>query len=332
MSSPLLTAIIFAFHHEARIARCIESILFQKTDYPFILHIYDDCSQDDTGKVCAEYAEKYPEKIKFFPQKENTFLKPYPETQGYKAMQDFDTKYFCIIEGDDHWCNENKIQMALDFLENNPDYSGFAHDTMQVNEKTGTSESWVHDIAKYGQIENPVCFDERFLFFMTSSRIFRNYGFKDLKVWAVDYIVYSYHIEKGPIYYHDEVMAVYYMGNKGVVAPYNEKMNNITSMYAYRINKMFDFKHDELCTKSQRENAYEQPPNPKKIRAYKRLLWFKKLLGVKLGWHVWFFVHFVPTYGLECMDLNYIFSRKFIKDNSNKVIAAEQKNKAQSKS
>ena len=188
---PLLTAIILTFNNETTIERCIQSIAEQNTDYPYEIHIYDDCSKDSNQEICKKYAEKYPQKVKLFFQEENTFLKPYNETQAYKAIQNVDTKYFCIIEGDDYWCDKEKIQIALDFLENNPEYIGFAHDTLQVDESDGSQVSWVHDKAKY-TIENPVTFDDRFIFLMTSSRIFRNSGFQKLGVWPVDYLVYNY--------------------------------------------------------------------------------------------------------------------------------------------
>ncbi len=323
MDKPLLTALIFAFHHEERIARCIDSILFQKTDYSYVIHLHDDCSQDNTPKICAEYAQKYPDKIKFFPQKENTFLGPYEKTQTCQGMQNVDTKYFCIIEADDYWCNENKIQMALDFLESHPDYSGFAHDTLEVVEKTGTSSSFVHDVVNYGKIENPVCLDDRFIFLLPSSRIFRNYGFKSLNICPVDYLVYYFHLEKGPIHYHDEIMSVYTVGKSGVVSAYGMKMVDISRMFPYRINKMLNFKQDEFCTSLLRKNFFDFGI----IEPIERLLKLKKIFGVKLGWHIWFFLQFVPEFGLEAMNINYVFSRKFIKDISNKNIAENQKKK-----
>ena len=129
----LLTAVIFTYNHEDTIARCIESHLNQKTSYGYEIRIYDDCSTDGTSEICREYEKKYPEKIKLTVQKENTFTKPDLELQSYQAISEIDTKYFCICDGDDYWCNENKIQVALDFLENNEQYHGFAHDTLQEN-------------------------------------------------------------------------------------------------------------------------------------------------------------------------------------------------------
>ena len=202
-NQPLLTAVIFTYNHKNSIAKCIESLVNQKTTYPYVIRIYDDCSIDGTSSICKEYAKKYSDKIELAIQEHNTFCGPYEKMQAFQAMQDIQSKYFCIIDGDDYWCNENKIQMALDFLEKNPKYIGWAHDTLQVNEFDGTEVSYIHDICKIDKIKNPVTFSADAPFFLTSSRIFRNVGFAKEKICPIDYLLYYYHLQKGPIYYED---------------------------------------------------------------------------------------------------------------------------------
>lgn len=318
----LLTAVILTFNNETTIERCIKSLVEQKTDYPYEIHIYDDCSKDRNLEICKKYAEKYPEKIKLFPQKENTFLMPYKKTQAFKAIQGVNTKYFCIIEGDDYWCDENKVQIALDFLENNPEYIGFAHDTMQVNEFDGSERSWVHDLAKY-EIKNPVTLSKDFKFFMTSSRIFRNCGFKNVGIWPVDYLVYNYHLGKGPIYYYDKIMSVYTFGQSGTWATLGKDSKDMNGMFSYKVSCLFDFKHDDICTEMQK--WYDRCCGSG-LKHYERLLKFKKIFGIKLGWKLWFIHRFVFKYGFESMDLNYVYPRKLIKEISNKKSQKDQLN------
>lgn len=311
---PLLTAIILTFNNEDTIERCIKSLVEQSTKYDYEVHIYDDCSFDANLKICNKYFDKYPDKIKLFPQKENTFLKPYKKTQAYKAIQNIKTKYFCIIEGDDYWCDENKIEIALDFLEKNPNYVGFAHDTLQSNEFDGSKKSWVHDIAKY-KITNPVEFDDRFIFLMTSSRIFRNCEFKNCGIWPVDYLVYYYHLSKGPIYYYDKIMAVYTISDKGTFATLdNKKITDMNAMFAFKVVSLLKFRHEKLCTEMLKNYDTMHGVG---LKYYKRLLIFKIIFGNKLGWLIWFIHRFVWKYGFESMDINYVYPRKLIKKNSN---------------
>lgn len=309
IQEPLLTAVIITFNNATTIERCIKSLVEQKTDYPYKIHIHDDCSLDGNLEICKSYAEKYPEKIKLFPEKENTFLNPYKKTLSYKAIQGVNTKYFCQIEGDDYWCDENKIQIALDFLEQNTEYIGFAHDTLQVNEFNGSKYSWVNEIAKF-KIENPVTLDKDFHFFMVSSRIFRNCGYKNLGILPVDYLVYNYHLEKGPIYYYDKIMAVYSYGNSGAWASLGDDSKDMNGMFSYKVSRLFNFKHDDICTEMQKK--YDRDCGSG-LKHYERLLKFKKIFGVKLGWTLWFIHRFVFKYGFECMNMSYVYPRKLTK-------------------
>ncbi len=322
MQNTLLTAIIFTYNHKDSIARCIESIVEQKTDYAYEIHIWDDCSIDGTSDICREYAAKYPEKIKLTVQEENTFLKPYMELQSYAAISQIKTPYFCIIDGDDYWCNENKIQIALDFLENNPDYIGFAHDTLQEDGSCGATRglnpddvvqekvSYVHDCLK-ADIKNPVEFSVDAPFFLTSSRIFRWMDYTKLNVLPIDYLFYYYHLSKGKIYYHDEMMAVYVMGEQSTFANSSNNIPDLNGMFAYRLSLLFDFKQDEFCTKYQKEIDER---NFLSSRRHNRLLFLKKIFGVKLGWKLWFVLSFVWKYGLDCMNINYVYSRKHARE------------------
>lgn len=304
MSKPILTAIIFTYNHKNHIARCIESHLNQKTSYDYVIKIYDDCSTDGTTDICKDYAAKYPDKIKLTLQSENTFLKPYPEMQSYKAIQEIDTKYFCIINGDDCWCDENKIQLALDCLEAHPEYIGFAHDTRHINTFTGKEESYVHSIGKWDNFENPVKF-KAVPYFFTSSRVFRNCGFKDKHIIPVDYLIYFYHASKGPIFYMDKMMANYYISeyNNFSNMEYKESLFLLTT-FGYKVAKFFDYKEDKLAMDVQ---AYYNKKTCKIIALY------KKIFGIKWGWNIWYFVTFARKFGLESFDLNWVCPRKIIK-------------------
>lgn len=309
MKDKMLTAIIFTYNHKSSIVKCIDSILNQKTNYPYIIHIWDDASIDGTSEICREYANKYPEKIILHIQKENTFCGPYMKMQSYDAICHVDTKYFCIIDGDDYWCNENKIQTALDFLEKNSNYIGWAHDTEIITSKG--KYSYVHEDLKC-YLQNPITFNADAPFFLTSSRIFRTCNYKSKHILPIDYLFYYYYLSQGPIYYHDEIMAAYVLGAQSTFA--NNFDKNLNSMFAYKLSKLFNFKQDEFCTTMLKR--YDTI-NKLGLESYNRLLSFKKIFGIRFGWHIWFFLTFVPKYGLDSMNINFIYrSRTKTKNNS----------------
>ena len=125
----LVSILCTAYNHEQYIRSALEGFVSQKTGFAFEVLVNDDASSDGTAAIIREYAEKYPEIIRPFYQKENQFSKGigyiyenifYPNARG---------KYFAFCEGDDYWTDESKLQRQVNFLESHPDYSACVHNT-----------------------------------------------------------------------------------------------------------------------------------------------------------------------------------------------------------
>lgn len=315
MSKPLLTAIIFTYNHKDTIARCIESHLHQKTAFDYQIRIYDDCSTDGTSDVCREYAHLYPDRIKLTVQAENTFTKPYLELQSFKAISELDTKYFSICDGDDCWCNEEKVQTALELLERHPEYQGFAHDTYFDNVYTKERKSYIHGVCGFGEVGNPVNLSASAPFFMVSSRIFRTAGYANLKILPIDYLEYYYHLSRGPIYYYDEPMAIHTIGSNNTYATSSmDYIRNNSAMMTYRLSKLFNFKRDDFCMDLL--VLYEKRHGVGD-RRHRNLIALKRVFGVRLGWGLWFFLHFAWKYGIGAANVNYVYrNRRKVRENA----------------
>ena len=109
------------YNHEKYIAQCIEGVLSQKTNFAFELLIHDDASTDKTADIIREYEKKYPLIVKPIYQTENQWSKGIKNSVTYQYPR-AKGKYIALCEGDDYWIDENKLQMQVDFLENNPEY------------------------------------------------------------------------------------------------------------------------------------------------------------------------------------------------------------------
>lgn len=128
---PIVSILMPTYNHENYISQAIESVLAQKTNYSYELLIHDDFSTDSTLAIAESYTTKYPDKIKLFTEKENQGL-----MKSYKRLiEQSNGKYLAILESDDYWINENKLQMQIDFLENNPDYGIIAGDIITIDDK-----------------------------------------------------------------------------------------------------------------------------------------------------------------------------------------------------
>ena len=128
--NPIVTILMPAYNHERYISQAIESVLAQKTNYPYELLIHDDCSTDSTLTIAQNYATKFSDKIKIFTEEENQGL-----LKSYKRLiEQSNGKYLAILESDDYWLDENKLQIQIDFLESNSDYGIVAGDIISIDE------------------------------------------------------------------------------------------------------------------------------------------------------------------------------------------------------
>ena len=120
---PLVSICCVTYNHAPFIRQCLEGFISQKVNFEYEIIINDDCSTDGTTDVIKEYKEKYPELIIPIFHDTNQY------SQGVRGI--FATfcfpkakgKYIAICEGDDYWDNPYKLQLQVDFLKNNPDYS-----------------------------------------------------------------------------------------------------------------------------------------------------------------------------------------------------------------
>ena len=124
----MVSVLCTAYNHGEYIAQALESFVTQQTDFAFEVLVNDDLSTDNTAQIIREYAERYPNIIRAFIQEKNLYSQGiniydhvfYPNVKG---------KYIALCEGDDYWSDPMKLQMQVNFLEANPDYSACVHNT-----------------------------------------------------------------------------------------------------------------------------------------------------------------------------------------------------------
>jgi glycosyltransferase involved in cell wall biosynthesis len=110
---------MITFNHEAYINEAINGILMQDVNFPIELVIGEDCSTDNTRKICMEYQKKYPSLIKLLLPKENLGM----QQNFVNTLFACQGKYIAICEGDDYWTDPYKLQKQVDFLEANEDFA-----------------------------------------------------------------------------------------------------------------------------------------------------------------------------------------------------------------
>ena len=143
---PLVSISCITYNHEPYIVQALNGFLMQKTSFPFEVLVHDDASTDRTADIIREYEKKFPKLIKPIYQKENQYSKGFTSVTATWNVPRAQGKYIALCEGDDYWIDENKLQMQVDFLENNPEYTMCFHDAVVVNELENEVDSFSYHV------------------------------------------------------------------------------------------------------------------------------------------------------------------------------------------
>lgn len=202
-----VSVLMLTYNHEKYIADAIESVVKQKTDFPFELVIGEDFSTDNTANICREYQKKYPDIIKLNANDKNLGLQK-NFIQNYNLCSG---EYMAICEGDDFWINKHKLQIQADFLDQHKKYSACFHRALNYYQENGSKSisngayqkkvNSVIDIITCNPITNVTV-------------MFRLGLFGELPSWfnkvtSYDFALHVLNAEHGDFYFMNKVMAVY---------------------------------------------------------------------------------------------------------------------------
>lgn len=230
-----------AYNHSKYIRQCLDGFVNQKTNFKFEVLIHDDASTDGTQDIIKEYEEKYPDIIKPIYQTENQYSKGVKITRTYQFPR-AKGKYIATCEGDDYWCDSNKLQMQFDFLEKHTDYSACVHNTKILNCKTGEEHLKI-DIKTDETIPTEQLLFNTINEFHTSAVMFR----KELAFvpdelvlsWSGDCSRAAYLALSGKVFRFGKVMSVYRFFAAG---SYTEKTSAVSkSVIISRSKEMIPF-------------------------------------------------------------------------------------------
>ncbi len=113
---PRVSIQMITYNHRPYIATAIESVLAQKTDFPFQLVIGEDCSTDGTREIVLDYATRRPDVVRMVTSERNVGIQRNAARTGRACYG----TYIAWCEGDDYWHRDDKLQIQVDYLESHP--------------------------------------------------------------------------------------------------------------------------------------------------------------------------------------------------------------------
>ena len=147
------------YNHALYIEDTMNGFCIQKTNFPFVCTIVDDCSTDGEQKIINDFLvnnfdlndnsvtvkEETDDYVLTFCQhltNKNCFfaviLLKYNHFQIDKSKDNYckrwfdNAQYMAFCEGDDYWTDPHKLQKQADFLVNHPDYAMCFHPVNKV--------------------------------------------------------------------------------------------------------------------------------------------------------------------------------------------------------
>jgi hypothetical protein len=123
-----LSVLLTTFNHERHVSEALDSVLMQRTRFPFEVLVGDDLSTDGTRGVITAYARAHPERV--VPVLPDTK----PGLEGgllFKALLERARgEHLALLDGDDVWLSEHKLQRQVDVLDAEPGCALCFHDAI----------------------------------------------------------------------------------------------------------------------------------------------------------------------------------------------------------
>lgn len=213
-----VSVICLTYNHAKYIEKALDSIIAQKTDFPFEIVVHDDWSTDGTTEIIKKYEKKYPDLIKPIYEKENQY------SQGKDVFMNVSMphakgRYIALCECDDYWTDDRKLQKQYEVMEAHPELDMCACGATEISGFDGLE---LHDIRPKKEdavltVEEVILGGGRYL--ATASLFFRKSIFDSFmefeKIICFDYTYQIKGALRGGIYYLDHKMAVYRRATEG---------------------------------------------------------------------------------------------------------------------
>jgi glycosyltransferase involved in cell wall biosynthesis len=239
-----LSVVMITYNHERFIAHAIESVLAQRVNFDYELVIGEDCSADGTRAVIMDFQRRFPDKI--IPLLRERNLGPMANFNG--ALAACRGEYLALLEGDDYWTSEDKLQTQIDFLDTHPEYAVCCA-RAQLLDETGRGYSGIHPTFPSGSYTIADLLETNWI--ITCTVMYRWGSVGPLPDWFLtlkmgDWPLHILVGRSGKIRLMDEVVGVYRIHPGGAWS----SLSPVDQLLAIRqmlraLNKHLDFQYTE---------------------------------------------------------------------------------------
>lgn len=123
---------VVTFQEVDYIRQTLESVLRQKTNFPFEVVVGDDASTDGTQAVLEDIRAQWPNQVRLLLHDKN--YGDYGLSNFMSTVDACRGEYVAFLDGDDFWTATDKLQRQVDFLDAHPECSICGHRIEHVSD------------------------------------------------------------------------------------------------------------------------------------------------------------------------------------------------------
>lgn len=209
-----VSVFILAYNHEAFIEQAVRSVLAQRTNFDYEIVIGEDSSTDRTLDILVALQEQYPDQIRLLTTDHNLGM----IQNSIRTLDACHGEYIALLDGDDYWCAQDKLQTQVDFLDQHSDFAICFHSVLQVDQDGVQRSEIVRPNQEKDVFEISDLISSNFI--QTCSVVLRNGTIGQFPAWAhslnlLDWLMFIMSAQHGKIKFIDEVMGAYRVHSLG---------------------------------------------------------------------------------------------------------------------
>ncbi|MBK8497424.1 MAG: glycosyltransferase [Flavobacteriales bacterium] len=212
-----VSVVTMTYQHAAFIEACVAGVREQRFNAPMEHLIGEDGSTDGTRAICERLAAEQPGRIRLFLRDRKDVLRIRGRATGRRnligLLNEARGEYIALCEGDDLWCDPDKLAMQVDVLDRDPELS--ACFTNAINRSDGKEWAFFKDGPPTTGADGLIRLEHlvRENFIPTATLVFRRSMLlplpdQVLRSPVADWVLSVHAAKQGPLAYVDRITAV----------------------------------------------------------------------------------------------------------------------------
>ena len=210
----MVTVLIVTYNHESYIAAALDSVLNRRLTFFLKLSSAKTHRPTAPGSIVRRYESTDSQLITAIYSDHNVRSNEVV-ARGLRAARG---RYVCLLDGDDAWISNDKLQRQVDYLERHPEVSAVFHNAILVRDNIKTETRWTPSKQKPLLSDRDIWEGNPFA---TSAGMMRVDPIRNVPTWydeffpITDWPLYVLCSRAGRLAFVDEVVSIYRVHAQG---------------------------------------------------------------------------------------------------------------------